>query len=153
MVPVQMHADKDSSQMPPACADCANGRTLESLRCKQCARFSYCSEACHERDSTNRQMHGFECAGYRTGLFDALGISHLAMRTFLLGSGQLERVLGAVPTANGQNVDQLQAFWEEMLCAADQRVGDVAYARVLRLMTNYSKSTAEDVLRYALVRQ
>lgn len=140
-----------SPTTPPLlrCSVCADWRSHESMRCPGCARVSYCSRECRDTLGAAR-VHRFECKGHRLGVFGgALGVSHLAVRTLLVGGPQLERLLAGREARSMP--DELPALWSDLLVAAEERAADVDYARVLRLMTNYAKSQPEDLMRYALV--
>lgn len=144
--PASKPQQQQQQPLPLKCSNCADWRTLEALRCAHCQRVSFCSPAC--RDAVPATVHRAECRGHRMGLFAALGVSHLAVQTLLLGTGQLAAVLdGVEQPAAGDLVE----WWLQLRLAADQKATQFSYARVLRLMTNFAKSSADDLLRYALV--
>lgn len=138
-------AGNSAAGVAPKCSNCADWRTSDALRCAGCARISYCSERCANAVPPSR-AHAFECIGHRMGLFGgALGVSQLAVRTLLLGAADLAAV------CNGA-VGGLDAVWTELTGAEPESKSSTDYARVLRLMTNYAKTAADDRMRYALVR-
>lgn len=71
------------------CENCALVNVWPFL-CLECRHSTYCSSQC--RDS-HKNIHKYECEGYKKNLFFEIGIAHLSLRVLLVGFASLVPIL------------------------------------------------------------
>lgn len=123
------------------CQNCAATNIIPSP-CSTCKRASYCSQSCL---TEHKDIHQFECNGYRKHLWFEVGISHLALRTMLCGINDLMERIQHLPDATPL------AAWNELLLSVDDT--EFTYGKVVHLVTNFEKTDNDDFLGYVLVRE
>lgn len=137
---VPVYNDYDSDTIFYHCQNCAKTNCIP-FPCYDCSRASYCNSACLE---LHKNIHRYECAGYRKNLWMKIGIAHLAFRNFIVGFFESFQVTDELDIGTPDEVlDQL----------TQSKRSDFVYKDVLRLVTNFDKMDTSDCLRYALTAQ
>lgn len=138
-IPVYQKFDQNPVDLH--CQNCA-ATNIIPYPCDHCKRASYCGLSCLNE---HKNVHQFECSGYKKHLWYEIGIAHLALRTLLCGIDELmEKIYHSHDTA------PLSA-WNDLLLTVDET--DFAYGSVLKLVTNFDKTNSDDFLGYVLVRE
>ncbi|KAJ6603167.1 SET and MYND domain-containing protein 4, partial [Pseudolycoriella hygida] len=135
-IPVYQSFDPDPIDVH--CQNCA-ATNIIPFPCVDCKRASYCGPSCFNE---HKEIHQFECSGYKKHLWYEIGIAHLAVRTMLCGIDELMERLSHVRDTTSL------AAWNEMLSIVDET--DFPYGRVLKLVTNFETSDKDDFLGYIL---
>lgn len=137
---VPVYNDYDPDTIFYHCQNCAKTNCIP-FPCYDCVRASYCSLACLDQ---HKNIHKYECAGYRKNLWMKIGIAHLAFRNFIVGFFEslklFEEMESGTPDAILNQLNQIKN-------------SDSAYGDVMRLVTNFDKMDPADCIRYALTAQ
>lgn len=137
-IPVYQKFDENPIDLH--CQNCA-ATNIIPFPCTACKRASYCSISCQ---SDHKEIHQFECNGYKKHLWYEIGIAHLALRTMLCGiNDSIKKIHHLCDTT------PLSA-WNELLLSVDEM--DSTYGSVLQLVTNFDTTNYDDFLGYVLVR-
>lgn len=105
------------------CRNCA-AQNIIPFPCNICAKVFYCSLECKKEQE---MVHKYECYSYRCGFVTSVGITHLAMETFLKGFPPLIESM--------KSCTNEYEIWERIEEIAHS--GDKGYAEVLALATNF----------------
>ncbi|XP_053965058.1 SET and MYND domain-containing protein 4 [Anastrepha ludens] len=113
------------------------------IPCHGCnGQVVYCSLKCGKIHSS---LHQNECVGYRIGLFEQIGISHLALRVIL------EELPGVVPLFEHET--DVRQLWLDLTAAKEfiNAKNGLKYVQTLRMVSHLSKMPLPDIIWFALV--
>lgn len=137
---VPVYNDYDPNSISYHCQNCAK-TNCTPFPCYECVRASYCSPFCLEQ---HKSIHKYECNGYQKNLWVKIGIAHLAFRNFIVGFFDSIQMLEDAEVSSPERI---------LLTLVGIHQTDFVYGDVLRLITNFDKMEADDILRYALTAQ
>lgn len=129
----------DQNPIEQHCQNCGATNIIPSP-CGVCKRASYCGISCL---TEHKEIHRFECNGYKKHLWYEIGIAHLALRTMLCGIDELMQKIHHLRDTNPLSA------WNEVFLSVDET--NFTYGSVLQLVTNFEKTDTDDFLGYVLV--
>ncbi|CAD7013462.1 SET and MYND domain-containing protein 4 isoform X2 [Ceratitis capitata] len=113
------------------------------IPCHACnGKVIYCSLKCREDQA---KVHQNECVGYCLGLFEQIGISHLALRILLEEFPQISPILA--------HESDIKNVWKELTTETSHlnTKTEVNYVKSLRLVSHFQKMSLSNKIWFAVI--